>query len=86
MAGAFNSSSFSYECSIRYMGHPNAKVARASHSLFVAFLTSGEDSFEDEQASLKEQFSYYYVQRSLEVLLVCKSSQEEYISAPKTFK
>ncbi|OWM88420.1 hypothetical protein CDL15_Pgr003832 [Punica granatum] len=49
-----------------YMGHPNAKVARASHSLFAAFLSSGKDSFEDEQASLKEQFSYYYVQRSLE--------------------
>ncbi|KAK4802996.1 hypothetical protein SAY86_001199 [Trapa natans] len=50
-----------------YMGHPNTKVAQASHSLFAAFLSSGNDSFENEQASLKEQFTYYYMLRSLEV-------------------
>lgn len=51
---------------IRYMGHPNGKVARASHSMFVAFMSSGKDS-EDERVLLKEQLVFYYMQRSLEV-------------------
>ncbi|KAJ4849631.1 hypothetical protein Tsubulata_017740 [Turnera subulata] len=46
-----------------YMGHPNGKVARASHSLFVAFVSSGKES--EERASLKEQLAFYYIQRSL---------------------
>ncbi|KAI6707275.1 hypothetical protein NL676_010237 [Syzygium grande] len=49
-----------------YMGHPNVKVARAAHSLFAAFVSSGIDSFEDQRASLKEQLVFYYMQRSLE--------------------
>ncbi|KAL4570842.1 hypothetical protein LXL04_026505 [Taraxacum kok-saghyz] len=48
-----------------YMGHPNGKVTRASHSTFVAFISSGQDS-DDERVSLKEQLVYYYMQRSLE--------------------
>lgn len=48
-----------------YMGHPNGKVTRASHSTFVAFISSGKDD-DDERVSLKEQLAYYYMQRSLE--------------------
>lgn len=48
-----------------YMGHPNGKVARASHSMFVAFVSSGKD-LEDERVLLKEQLVFYYMQRSLE--------------------
>ncbi|KAJ9546181.1 hypothetical protein OSB04_025888 [Centaurea solstitialis] len=48
-----------------YMGHPNGKVTRASHSTFVAFISSGKDD-DDERVSLKEQLVYYYMQRSLE--------------------
>ncbi|KAI3756997.1 hypothetical protein L6452_04530 [Arctium lappa] len=48
-----------------YMGHPNGKVTRASHSTFVAFISSGKD-VDDERVSLKEQLVYYYMQRSLE--------------------
>lgn len=49
-----------------YMAHPNGKVTRASHSTFVAFITSGKDVDDDERVSLKEQLVYYYMQRSLE--------------------
>ncbi|KAK6947673.1 hypothetical protein RJ641_001146, partial [Dillenia turbinata] len=49
-----------------YIGHPNAKVARASHSVFAAFISSGKDSDQDEKVLLKEQLVFYYVQRSLE--------------------
>ncbi|XP_059650860.1 uncharacterized protein LOC132296892 isoform X2 [Cornus florida] len=49
-----------------YMGHPNGKVARASHSMFVAFVSSGNDSDEDERVVLKEQLVFYYMKRSLE--------------------
>lgn len=52
------------------MGHPNAKVARYTHSVFVAFVTSGQDLNEDERASLKEQLVFYYIQRSLEVQIL----------------
>ncbi|XVF40978.1 hypothetical protein PTKIN_Ptkin01aG0244200 [Pterospermum kingtungense] len=48
-----------------YMGHPNGKVARASHSMFAAFISSGKDS-EDDRVLLKEQLVFYYMQRSLE--------------------
>ncbi|XP_073267160.1 uncharacterized protein [Populus alba] len=33
-----------------YMGHPNGKVARASHSMFAAFISSGKDSNENERS------------------------------------
>ncbi|XP_057978126.1 uncharacterized protein LOC131164721 isoform X2 [Malania oleifera] len=49
-----------------YLGHPNGKVARASHTLFVAFISSGKDSSSDERVLSKEQLVFYYVQRSLE--------------------
>lgn len=52
---------------IRYMGHPNGKVARTSHSMFAAFMSSGKDSDQDERVSLKEQLVFYYMQRSLSV-------------------
>ncbi|PQQ12910.1 uncharacterized protein Pyn_35315 [Prunus yedoensis var. nudiflora] len=48
-----------------YMGHPNGKVARTSHSMFSAFISSGKDSDQDERESLKEQLVFYYIQRSL---------------------
>ncbi|KAL2543624.1 hypothetical protein Fot_12857 [Forsythia ovata] len=49
-----------------YMGHPNGKVARYSHSMFVAFMSSGKDTNQDERVQLKEQLVFYYIQRSLE--------------------
>ncbi|XP_051129905.1 uncharacterized protein LOC127250586 isoform X2 [Andrographis paniculata] len=49
-----------------YMGHPNGKVARYSHSLFVAFLSSGKDPCVDDRVQLKEQLVFYYLERSLE--------------------
>jgi hypothetical protein len=49
------------------MGHPNGKVARASHSMFAAFISSGKDPDQDERVSLKEQLVFYYMQRSLSV-------------------
>lgn len=49
-----------------YMGHPNGKVARASHSLFMAFVSSAKDSDDEERLSLKEQLVFFYMQRSLE--------------------
>lgn len=53
------------------MGHPNGKVARYTHSVFVAFMSSGKDLNEDsERVSLKEQLVFYYLQRSLEVLIL----------------
>ncbi|KAL6985453.1 hypothetical protein U1Q18_018828 [Sarracenia purpurea var. burkii] len=48
------------------MGHPIGKVAQASHSTFVAFVSSGKDSDENERVLLKEQLVFYYIQRSLE--------------------
>ncbi|KAL0701688.1 hypothetical protein Bca4012_057810 [Brassica carinata] len=50
-----------------YIGHPNRKVARASHTLFVAFLSSAKESEEDERNQLKEDLVFYYMERSLEV-------------------
>lgn len=50
-----------------YIGHPNRKVARASHTLLAAFLSSAKESEEDERNQFKEQLVFYYMQRSLEV-------------------
>ncbi|CAH8258102.1 unnamed protein product [Arabidopsis lyrata] len=50
-----------------YIGHPNRKVARASHTLLVAFLSSAKDLEEGERNQLKEHLVFYYMQRSLEV-------------------
>lgn len=52
------------------MGHPNAKVARYTHTVFVAFMTSGKDLNQSERDLLKEQLVYYYIHRSLEVLIL----------------
>ncbi|ONK54915.1 uncharacterized protein A4U43_UnF9740 [Asparagus officinalis] len=49
-----------------YMHHPNEKVARSSHSVFVAFVSSGKDCEQDDRLALKEKLVFYYVQRSLE--------------------
>lgn len=49
-----------------YLQHPNEKVARASHSVFVAFMSSGKDFDKDERLDLKEKLVFYYTQRSLE--------------------
>ncbi|XP_031497512.1 uncharacterized protein LOC116262355 [Nymphaea colorata] len=49
-----------------YMHHPEGKVARASHSLFLAFMSSGKDAFDDHRTLLKEQLAFYYMQRALE--------------------
>ncbi|GAB4856971.1 hypothetical protein Ancab_014884 [Ancistrocladus abbreviatus] len=49
-----------------YMGHPNVKVARASHLMFASFISSSKDSDQDERVSLKEQLVFYYMMRSLE--------------------
>ncbi|XP_065870729.1 uncharacterized protein [Euphorbia lathyris] len=49
-----------------YVGHPNGKVGGASHSMFVAFISSGKDSNDNERTLLKEQLAFYYLQRSLE--------------------
>ncbi|XP_058104693.1 uncharacterized protein LOC131248431 [Magnolia sinica] len=48
-----------------YMQHPSGKVARASHSVFVAFISSGKDNQADK-ILLKEQLVFYYMQRALE--------------------
>ncbi|KAL5800520.1 hypothetical protein ACOSQ4_033404 [Xanthoceras sorbifolium] len=49
-----------------YMGHPNEEVARASHSMFVGFISSGKESDHDNRVSSKEQLVFYYIKRSLE--------------------
>ncbi|XP_026380250.1 uncharacterized protein LOC113275040 [Papaver somniferum] len=49
-----------------YMGHPNGKLARASHSVFVSFMSSGKDSNQEERTLLKEQLVFYYIQRAIE--------------------
>jgi len=58
------------------MEHPNDKVARASHSVFMTFMTMGRDSEKNDEAndeaSLKEQLVFHYMQRSLLVLYYAK--------------
>ncbi|KAL5801967.1 hypothetical protein ACOSQ3_033599 [Xanthoceras sorbifolium] len=49
-----------------YMGHPNEKVTRASHSMFVGFISSGKEFDQDNNVSPKEQLVFYYIKRSLE--------------------
>ncbi|KAJ1690393.1 hypothetical protein LUZ63_014548 [Rhynchospora breviuscula] len=49
-----------------YMQHPNEKVARASHSVLVSFISSSNQKDEEERLSLKEQLAFYYVQRAVE--------------------
>ncbi|CAO2827188.1 unnamed protein product [Amaranthus hypochondriacus] len=49
-----------------YMGHPNDKVARSSHSVFSSFIASEKDSDQDDRILLKEHLVFYYMRRSLE--------------------
>ncbi|XP_010934575.1 uncharacterized protein [Elaeis guineensis] len=49
-----------------YMQHPNEKVARASHSVLVSFLSSGSDADQDDRLDLKEKLVFYYMQIALE--------------------
>ncbi|XP_023539379.1 uncharacterized protein LOC111800037 [Cucurbita pepo subsp. pepo] len=48
-----------------YMGHPNAKVARASHSVFIAFISGKDDDEDGNRVMLKEELVFYYIERSL---------------------
>ncbi|CAK9321676.1 unnamed protein product [Citrullus colocynthis] len=48
-----------------YMGHPNAKVARASHSVFIAFMSGKDDIDNEKRVTLKEELVFYYIERSL---------------------
>ncbi|XP_042388079.1 uncharacterized protein LOC121980189 [Zingiber officinale] len=50
-----------------YMQHPNEKVIRASHSVFVSFVSSSKDSDQNDRNALKEQLVFYYMHRALEV-------------------
>lgn len=54
------------------MGHPTGKLAKASHSVFVAFMSSKKDADPGERDTLKEQLVFYYVKRSLEVIKTTK--------------
>ncbi|KAL6629247.1 hypothetical protein ACP70R_029012 [Stipagrostis hirtigluma subsp. patula] len=49
-----------------YLQHPNEKVTSASHSVMVSFLSSGNDTDQDDRTSLKEQLSFFYIERTLE--------------------
>lgn len=68
----------------RCMQHPNDKVARASHSVFVSFLSSGSDADQDDRLVLKEKLVFYYMQRALEVYeaieLFCLFSKSGYLN------
>ncbi|KAL5066197.1 hypothetical protein RYX36_027934 [Vicia faba] len=48
-----------------YMEHPNGKVARASHSVFTAFMSMGKESEKNDGVSLKEKLVFHYIQLSL---------------------
>ncbi|CAL4890341.1 unnamed protein product [Urochloa decumbens] len=49
-----------------YLQHSNEKVTSASHSVMVSFLSSGNDTDQDDRTALKEQLIFYYIKRSLE--------------------
>ncbi|KAG8057961.1 hypothetical protein GUJ93_ZPchr0002g24954 [Zizania palustris] len=49
-----------------YIQHSNEKVTRASHSVVVSFLSSGNDTDQDDRMALKEQLAFYYIKRTLE--------------------
>ncbi|CAM0947424.1 unnamed protein product [Alopecurus aequalis] len=50
-----------------YIQHSNEKVTLAAHSVMVSFLSSGTDTDQDNREALKEQLSFDYVGKSLEV-------------------
>ncbi|KAF7088286.1 hypothetical protein CFC21_091411, partial [Triticum aestivum] len=49
-----------------YIQHSNEKITRAAHSVMVSFLSSGNDSDQDDRVALKEQLAFDYIRRSLE--------------------
>lgn len=55
-----------------YMQHPDQKIARGSHAVFVTFMSVNNLSMDsshtkkDDTISLKEQLVVYYIQRALE--------------------
>nr|BAD07952.1 hypothetical protein [Oryza sativa Japonica Group] len=55
-----------YHKIVRYIQHSNEKVTRASHSVVVSFLSSGNDTDPDDRMALKEQLAFYYIKRTLE--------------------
>ena len=68
------------------MEHPNGKVARASHSVFTAFISMGKESEKMDRVSLKEKLVFHYIQVSLSVIilpytrsLICETDNFEYI-------
>ncbi|WJX36540.1 hypothetical protein P8452_24405 [Trifolium repens] len=48
-----------------YMEHPNGKVARASHSVFTSFMSTGKEPEKVDRVSLKEKLVFHYIQVSL---------------------
>ena len=55
------------------MGHPNSKVVRASHSVFIAFMSGKDDIDDEKRTTLKEELVFYYIERSLSVSLPTKA-------------
>ncbi|XP_048536994.1 uncharacterized protein LOC125515542 [Triticum urartu] len=49
-----------------YIQHSNEKITRAVHSVMVSFLSSGNDTDQDDRVALKEQLAFDYIRRSLE--------------------
>lgn len=54
------------------MEHPNGKVARDSHSVFTAFMSTGKESEKNDQFLLKEKLAFHYIQISLSVFYYTK--------------
>jgi hypothetical protein len=55
------------------MEHPNGKVARASHSVFTSFMSTGKEPEKVDRVSLKEKLVFHYIQVSLSVLILPKT-------------
>lgn len=53
---------------VRYIQHSNEKITRAVHSVMVSFLSSGNDTDQDDRVALQEQLAFDYIRRSLEVV------------------
>ncbi|KAI4979373.1 hypothetical protein ZWY2020_016126 [Hordeum vulgare] len=49
-----------------YIQHSNEKITRAVHSVMVSFLSSGNDTDQDDRVALKEQLAFDYIRGSLE--------------------
>lgn len=55
------------------MEHPNGKVARDSHSVFTAFMSTGKEPEKNDTFSLKEKLVFHYIQISLSVFYYTKA-------------